>query len=316
MDFDWCEQQTGLQKFEPFNNSILQTISAMTHTKIAESVETPKTVASHSPFLVGERNKDEHLFHTRASLTNQQSSNSGERSSPSSVGGVSQPQNGWQKPIVDIANCFDLTTVKNNTDVGNALQYLYQITNSLRNTVREDNAKFDFDRTLKYLYWVRDMCLVMKNIFISNKTGDGERSNQSLAKLFKTSSYNFCHMKETCPIHNERRYGISGNCKKCNKHHFVFNFIVVDIENLIKSLETIGSANTTFVFDGGMINYDVDGKVTQMSPDENLVGCFNPINKNTICKCFDVVSYVINKMSYEINCFLTYGLTSNYAKLF
>lgn len=213
------------------------------------------------------------------------------------------------KPITNMADCFELTTIKSNNDITNALQYLIQISSYMRNVLREENSKFDFDKNIKYLNWILDISSILKNMFISNKTNDLNDKNVAM-KLFKTSSYNFCQLKETCSVHCEQT---RKNIKKCNKHHFVFNYIINDVENLIKSLKILDKHNIDLIFEGATLNYDY-GEVQIV--DEKSLNCFNLINKNTICKCFDVISYVINKMFHEINCFLTYDIQSNYTKLF
>lgn len=270
MDFDWCEQHNETITYEPFNNSILQTI--MIESKNVEKPITNIVATSISPVIE-------------------------------------------IKPITNINDCFLLTNIKTNNDVGMALQYLFQISNFLRNSVREDNSKFDFDKNIKYLDWILQTCSTLKNIFISNKLNDFTEK-LPVSKLFKTSSYNFCPSKETCSVHNDTQNSRYGKVRKCNKHHFVFNYIVVDIENLIKSLRMVGKDSIDFLFEGGTLQAEngLISEVDYVNYKQNEL--HNLINKNTICKCFDVISFVINKMSHEINCFLTYGFQSNYVKLY
>ena len=271
MEFDWCNSVLIQDdKFELFNNSVL-IIPSVDNTQSYKQIPTKQIVD----------NKRE--------------------SKPLVM------ENPFKEPIIlNVCDCHLLESIKTNEDIVIHLNYLEQLSNSMRNTVRELGSKFQFDETIKNLKWIYKTCDALQNMFISNKTND--YTDKQYSKIFKTSSYNFCNLKESCQIHLNKT-------KKCNKHHFVFNYILIDIQNLIHSLSVLDQDTINFIFNGGSIKY-IGGEITRFElSNEDKIDNYNYINKNTICKCFDVISYVIKKMSGEINYFITYKTKSCYVKL-
>ena len=202
--------------------------------------------------------------------------------------------------INDINDCFNLQPITSNDDILLYILYLCHVSNYLRNTIREDNSTFNIDNNVKYLNWLFHTCEIFKKIFISHKSTD--ISDKYHTKIFKTSSYNFCQLKETCNVHYNG---------KCNKHHFVFNNIANDLNNLINSLKLFTQSEIDYVFNGGVLKI-VNGNIIKIDNNiNNNNNNYDIINKNTVCKCFDVVSYVINKMMYEMNYFINCDIKSS-----
>jgi hypothetical protein len=132
---------------------------------------------------------------------------------------------------------------------------------------------------------------------------------KSSGKLFKTSSYKFCTFKDSCKIHKNKN-------KVCDKNHFVFDMLLLDLSNLIESIEIISTTdNSNFfsVIDDDVLLYNITNNTVEKHSsfnekdvNENMVY----IDKNTVYKCFDVISYVFNRMYEEAYLFLNYNIFS------
>ncbi len=87
--------------------------------------------------------------------------------------------------------------------------------------------------------------------------------------------------------------------------------IINDIGKLIESLHIVELENLNWVFLNKFlfIIYDTETKKYTISRNDSLVEILKPdvefqIDKNLICKSFDVVSFVLNKMYDESFSFL------------
>ncbi|AYV80248.1 MAG: hypothetical protein Gaeavirus21_3 [Gaeavirus sp.] len=233
------------------------------------------------------------------------------------------------KKELNVNECFNLNlNVTNKFKLLEILNYLSYVSNNLRTIIRNKNLISGFDADnyqslLKYLRWLYDACDNIKKHFIYTKRKDINPDSQF--KPFKTSSYKFCNFKDGCSIHRHKN-------KTCDKNHFVFDMVLIDIGKLIESLELITKddltninwifsdkclkikmiENTPFTFD--KINY-IDSELATKnhtatdnthSDTQNIYY----IDKNTIFKCFDVISYVLNKMYEEASTFINLNIQS------
>jgi hypothetical protein len=221
------------------------------------------------------------------------------------------------KKELDVNECFNLdldTTDK--IKVLEILNYLSFVSNNLRTIIRNKNlmSGFDqsnFDNLMKYLFWLRDACDKMKNYFVSSKKRDSLDNN---FKPFKTSSYKFCNYSNSCSIHKNKT-------KLCDKNHFVFDMVLIDIHKLIESLEILtldGLTHLNNIFSEKLIKITVNENssctIEKIEQNENVefieANNIFYINKNVIFKCFDVISFVLNKMYDESISFLNYDIES------
>ena len=222
-----------------------------------------------------------------------------------------------QKKELDASECFNLNLEsRDKLEILEILNYLSFVSNNLRTIIRNKNliSGFDqdnFNNLMKYLTWLRDACGKVKTYFICSKRRDN--LNDIILKPFKTSSYKFCNYKNSCSIHKNKN-------KTCDKNHFVFDMVLVDIDNLIESLEVISEKNLNYlnwIFSDKWINITVNEdssyQIKELETIENVyleIPNVYFIDKNVLFKCFDVISYVLNKMYEESSTFLNYDIES------
>lgn len=218
---------------------------------------------------------------------------------------------------INVNDCFNLVLDTNNKlKILEILNYLSFVSNNLRTIIRNKNLISGFDQNnfndlMKYLFWLKNACEKVKNYFNCNKKK--ENSNDLFFKPFKTSSYKFCNYKNSCSIHKNKT-------KICDKNHFVFEMVLSDINKLIESLNIITVDNLDYL---NWIFSDNNIKITVSDNSSCIIEKLNEgtniqedtlniyfINKNVIFKCFDVISYVLNKMYEEASTFLTYDIES------
>jgi hypothetical protein len=202
------------------------------------------------------------------------------------------------------------------------LNYLSYISNNLRSIIRNNTlangfSKDNYDNLMNYLRWLYTACDKIKKYFNSVKRK--ESKDDTILKPFKTSSYKFCSYKNGCSIHKNKN-------KTCDKNHFVFEMVINDICKLIESLELITSNNLdniNWIFSNKILkitSQDETHTVFTFEKTDNVglidkekdteVAFVYLIDKNIIFKCFDVISYVLNKMFEESTSFLTYNIQS------
>jgi len=219
--------------------------------------------------------------------------------------------------IVD--ECFNLELeVNDRLKVFEILNYLSFVSNNLRTIIRNKNLILGFDNELynemiRYLIWLYDACSSVKKHFICTKRKDLNIDN--VFKPFKTSSYKFCNFKNSCSIHKNKS-------KTCDKNHFVFDMILIDIGKLIESLELITDThkyldNINWIFAEKILKITINDDSTYSFEKLDKVDNIHSdipnvyyIDKNIIFKCFDVNSYVLNKMFEESSTFLNYNIQS------
>jgi len=227
-----------------------------------------------------------------------------------------------QKKNLEAEECFKLNLdTKEKLDVLEILNYLSFVSNNLRTIIRNKNLIIDFnidnfDNLIKYLTWLRNACEKVKTIFLCSKKRDNLIDIQF--KPFKTSSYKFCNYKNFCSIHKNKN-------KTCDKNHFVFDMVLIDIDKLIESLHIISKTDLNYlnwIFNDGFINITINNdqsySISKISSTEiNILETANTflIDKNVIFKCFDVISYVLNKMYEESIPFLNYDVKSEQINL-
>ena len=218
-------------------------------------------------------------------------------------------------------NCFDINLeINNGKDLLEILNYLSIVSNHLRtntrnkftnNTASEFNLS-EYESILKYLNWLKTTIELVTKYFYSQKKKDLNIDINNV-KPFKTSSYKFCNYKESCSIHKNKN-------KYCDKNHFVFDMIVIDIYKLIESINLIGYENFTWLYNNNylIIEYNEETlqySIKQLSKNDAFNNETQPnvffTEKNTVLKCFDVISYVLNKMFEEAYTYLNYNVNSN-----
>lgn len=239
------------------------------------------------------------------------------------------------KNNVKVENCFEQNiNVKNEAELLNVLHYLSSVSNNLRTSIRNKNIKqnpreiydnkqdddknsiqiinqLEFDKILKYLDWIKEASIKIKNFFAIPYRKDNSFDPLNI-KPFKTSSYKFCNFKESCSIHKNKN-------KTCDKNHFVFDMIINDINKLIESINLIGIDNLNWILSNRniLINYLEENKnysITRLNNNQgNIVENENYflIDKTLIFKSFDVTSYVLNKMYEEAYSFLNFNNKSH-----
>jgi hypothetical protein len=222
------------------------------------------------------------------------------------------------KKELEANDCFNLNLDSTEKlKILEILNYLSFVSNNLRTIIRNKNLISGFDKDtygdlIKYLVWLREACDKVKTYFICSKKRDN--SIDGIFKPFKTSSYKFCNYKNSCSIHKNKN-------KTCDKNHFVFDMVLIDIDKLIESLEYITKDSLDYInwiFSDKWIkitigDMETSDQIEQINTIENVnVESTNIyyVDKNVIFKCFDVISYVLNKMYEESITFLTYDIES------
>lgn len=211
------------------------------------------------------------------------------------------------------------------SDLLYVFNYLTFTSNKLRNIIRNrcslnlsktkvvkelPNEKIAYTDLVKYLNKSYSATNSIKKYFNCKYKKEFVFENiKSSGKLFKTSSYKFCTFKDSCKIHKNKN-------KVCDKNHFVFDMLLLDLSNLIESIEIISTTdNSNFfsVIDDDVLLYNITNNTVEKHSsfnekdvNENMVY----IDKNTVYKCFDVISYVFNRMYEEAYLFLNYNIFS------
>ena len=166
-------------------------------------------------------------------------------------------------------------------------------------------------KLMKYLNWLYSTTSKIKKFFIcKNKKDTSIDIDYNVHKLlFKTSSYKFCNYKDSCKIHKNKN-------KICDKNHFVFDILLIDLQKLIESIELISKDdqnNLFWIIDDNIIIYDKINNIIEKHKFFNA-NILNEnqmyIDKNLIFKCFDVISFIFNKMHDEAYLFLNYNISS------
>lgn len=203
------------------------------------------------------------------------------------------------------------------------LCYLSFVSNKLRGLLRNKNTvnyneelidtkdKLNYDKLMNYLNWLYTTTSKIKKFFIcKNKKDTNIDLDYNIHKLlFKTSSYKFCNYKDSCKIHKNKN-------KICDKNHFVFDILLIDLQKLIESIELISKddkKNLFWIIDDNIIIYDKINNIIEKHKFFNA-NMLNEnqmyIDKNLIFKCFDVISFIFNKMYDEAYLFLNYNISS------
>jgi hypothetical protein len=225
-----------------------------------------------------------------------------------------------KKDNINVDDCFNIKTECTNGDeLLNVLYYLSGVSNHLRNLIRSRCIKSieapnpiteeEFNKIINFLTWLKNSSTSIKDHFSPPLRKDNSYDPNSI-KPFKTSSYKFCNYNESCLVHKNKN-------KICDKNHFVFEMIINDITKLINSINIIGIDNLNWILSNKLIyiDYDEDTKKYSIQKITSLNNIEHPehqfhIDKNLICKSFDVVSFVLNKMYDEANSFLSTNIQS------
>ena len=223
------------------------------------------------------------------------------------------------KKCVKINDCFSLNLeTTNKINILEILSYLSGVSNELRTLMKDFSGEphsmitvEKFDMIKKYISWLDKATLSMQKYFVYSVK---EKNDNYYFKPFKTSSYKFCVFKADCVIHKNKN-------KKCGKNHFVFDMILTDIDKLIKSLNIIsqnGIDDLNWIFSNNILKItclEHDTYRTERIKECSTNTCTQSINdviidRNSINKCFDVISYVLNKIYEEAYVFLNFDIKS------
>jgi len=223
---------------------------------------------------------------------------------------------------IKIERCLELNlNVKKREELLVIMNYMSFISNKLRGYVRQKNPfinntdNITYNQLIQYLTWIYNACDKIKINFVLKNRKELPNDVDNI-KVFKTSSYKFCNFKDSCIIHKNK-------LKICDKNHFVFDMVLGDIRVLIDSLKLIESKdnnlynNLLWILNDNIIIYNKKTneikKIDNYSHRniyDNLEDDKVYIDKNIIFKCFDVISYVLNKMYEEAYLFINFNIHS------
>ena len=203
-------------------------------------------------------------------------------------------------------NCFSQNlNINDRETLLTILNYLSIVSNHLRINFRGRSnykniillSESNFDDTINYLNWILTACDTVKTYFVSVYKRDITQELCNI-KLFKTSSYKFCNYKDCCPAHKNKS-------KTCDKNHYVFDMIILDIQKLIFSLQTIGYNNINWLLNNKilLITFNPENSTYIIENNNNISTNLKEnqfyIDKTLVFKSFDVISFVLNKMYEE-----------------
>ncbi len=218
---------------------------------------------------------------------------------------------------LQIEKCFSLKlNVTTRQELIEVLSYMSFVSNKLRGFIRQKNpftvnseVKISYTELLNYINWILNACESIKKNFVLKYRKDLPSDTDQI-KLFKTSSYKFCNFRDNCLVHKNK-------LKNCDKNHFVFDMVLGDIKKLLESLKMIECSNDNnnllWILNDNIIIFNKktsDIKKYDYYNQNNLSEDEVFIDKNTIFKCFDVISYVLNKMYEEAYLFINYNIYS------
>ena len=223
---------------------------------------------------------------------------------------------------IKIERCLELNlNVKKREELLVIMNYMSFISNKLRGFVRQKNPfinntdNITYNQLIQYLTWIYYACDKIKVNFVLKNRKELPNDADNI-KVFKTSSYKFCNFKDNCIIHKNK-------LKICDKNHFVFDMVLGDIKVLLDSLKMIESKdnnlynNLLWILNDNIIIYNKKTneikKIDNYSHRniyDNLEDDEVYIDKNIIFKCFDVISYVLNKMYEEAYLFINFNIHS------
>jgi hypothetical protein len=232
--------------------------------------------------------------------------------------GDTQKKNKNINTDLQIENCLTLNlNVTNREKLLEVLSYTSFVSNKLRGFIRQKNpftvnsdVKITYAELVNYLNWIFDACETTKKNFVLKYRKDLP-SDLDQVKLFKTSSYKFCNFRDGCLVHKNKT-------KNCDKNHFVFDMVLGDIKKLIESLKLIecssgDHSNLLWILNDNILIFNKktsEIKKFDYFNQNNLTEDEIFIDKNVVFKCFDVISYVLNKMYEEAYLFINYNIFS------
>lgn len=223
---------------------------------------------------------------------------------------------------IKIEKCLELNlNIKKRDEILVIMNYMSFISNKLRGFIRQKNPfinntdNITYNQMIQYLTWIYNACDKIKVNFVLKNRKELPNDIDNI-KVFKTSSYKFCNFKDSCIIHKNK-------LKICDKNHFVFDMVLGDIKVLIDSLIMIESKdnnmynNLLWILNDNIIIYNkkiIEIKKFDSFNNKNIYDNLNDdevyIDKNIIFKCFDVISYVLNKMYEEAYLFINFNIHS------
>jgi len=223
---------------------------------------------------------------------------------------------------IKIDKCLELNlNVKKREELLVIMNYMSFISNKLRGFVRQKNPfinntdNINYNQLIQYLTWIYNACDKIKVNFVLKNRKELPNDADNI-KVFKTSSYKFCNFKDSCIIHKNK-------LKICDKNHFVFDMVLGDIKVLLDSIKMIESKdnclynNLLWILNDNIIIYNKKtleikkfDNYSHRNIYDNLEDDEVFIDKNIIFKCFDVISYVLNKMYEEAYLFINFNIHS------
>ena len=223
---------------------------------------------------------------------------------------------------IKIEKCLELNlNVKKREELLVIMNYMSFISNKLRGIVRQKNPfinntdNINYNQLIQYLTWIYNASEKIKVNFVLKNRKELPNDLDNI-KVFKTSSYKFCNFKDSCIIHKNK-------LKICDKNHFVFDMVLGDIKVLLDSIQMIESKdnylynNLLWILNDNIIIYNkktLEIKKIDNYSNRNIYDNLEEdevfIDKNIIFKCFDVISYVLNKMYEEAYLFINFNIHS------
>lgn len=103
---------------------------------------------------------------------------------------------------------------------------------------KNTNAPFDVEMHLPKLEW-----LLSTSMHLANKYNFKSSKKIKSKHLISRNSYKFCAMNSMCQVHNKTKNGL-----KCTGHHFVYDAVKSDIQNVIEYLNSTSNIDVSELF--------------------------------------------------------------------
>ena len=139
--------------------------------------------------------------------------------------------------------------------------------NDIKKTNYEENI--DINLFFKKIQWIKNTCIVLAENRLLNEVIYTTETYSKKTNCILRNSYNFCDNSYDCKYYYNQNSKYKKN-NTCNKQHFVYNYIVCDINEIEKYIKSID--------------------------DKKL------LNFEEISKSIKTLNFVIEHMRNEINC--------------
>ena len=112
------------------------------------------------------------------------------------------------------------------------------LTKYLNDMKKEEYVNIDIKLILKRINWVKSFCILFTEKKKLNEITHATEHYQKKNYCILRNSYNFCDNSYDCKYYysNSNKFKKDGNC---NKQHFIYNYIVCDIYEIEKYINSI-----------------------------------------------------------------------------